>query len=201
MADVKKEKVDQPGEASPKKKSNALLYIVIGVIVLLIALGAAAFFVVKGLLNKGVDTLKEGQEWVEDVTEDYEFSDEDDSFTYKKTTEEKVDGDLEKKDLVTEKFPEDIPLPGGIVTASSYDDYSIEVQIDVNSSVEEIMEWYVQELEEKNWEITSRSSDEPMEGWMTGSIEFTKEERRGTINLDTNPFLKVTNITVKELLY
>ena len=205
MEDSKKEEIvkeevvkqDEP----PKKKSKALLYIIIGIVVFLIAISVAAFFVVKGLLKKGVDTVKDGTEWIEDVTDDYEISDDEDSFMYKKTTEEEVGGDLEKKDLVTEKFPKDIPLSGGVVTGSSYDEYSIEVKIDINSSVEEVIEWYAQKLEEEGWEITSKSSEERVEGWITGSIEFTKEERKGSIELETSPYQKVVNVTVAELLY
>jgi hypothetical protein len=162
--------------------------------------------VLKGLVKLGSETLEQGQEWVEEVSEDYEFTEDEDgdeTWQMKKSTEESVDGDLEEADMVTEEFPEDIPLPGGIVTGSSYDDYSIDVTVEIDSTVEEIIDWYVTALEEEGWEITARSSEEPMEGYIAGEIDFAKEdeERRGTIRMETNPLMQVTNVKVRELLW
>jgi hypothetical protein len=193
-------------QPEPKKKNKIFLYIGIGIVVLLAIAGAVVFFVLKGLVKLGSETLEQGQEWVEEVSEDYEFTEDEDgdeTWQMKKSTEESVDGELEEADMVTEEFPEDIPLPGGIVTGSSYDDYSIDVTIEIDSTVEEIMDWYVTALEEEGWEITARSSEEPMEGYIAGEIEFAKEdeERRGTIQIDTNPLMQVTNVEVRELLW
>jgi hypothetical protein len=210
MAEANKEGVvntqqDTP-QPEPKKKNKIFLYIGIGIVVLLAIAGAVVFFVLKGLVKLGSETLEQGQEWVEEVSEDYEFTEDEDgdeTWQMKKSTEESVDGELEEADMVTEEFPEDIPLPGGIVTGSSYDDYSIDVTIEIDSTVEEIMDWYVTALEEEGWEITARSSEEPMEGYIAGEIEFAKEdeERRGTIQIDTNPLMQVTNVEVRELLW
>lgn len=210
MAEANKEEVVKTEETTlttePKKKSKTLLYIVIGVLVLFILGGIVVFLVLKGIVKKGVDTLKDEQEIVEQVADDYEITEDEDgeeTWTYKKSTEEGVDGKLEKEDLVTEKFPKDIPLSGGIVTGSSYDEYSIDLKIDIDSTVEEIMDWYVEALEEEGWEITSKSSEEPLEGYITGEIEFAKadEERRGTISLEVSPLQKVTSIKIRELLW
>jgi hypothetical protein len=210
MAEANKEGVvntqQNTPQPEPKKKNKIFLYIGIGIVVLLAIGGAVVFFVLKGLVKLGSETLEQGQEWVEEVSEDYEFTEDEDgdeTWQMKKSTEESVDGDLEEADMVTEEFPEDIPLPGGIVTGSSYDDYSIDVTIEIDSTVEEIMDWYVTALEEEGWEITARSSEEPMEGYIAGEIEFAKEdeERRGTIQIDTNPLMQVTNVEVRELLW
>jgi hypothetical protein len=42
-----------------------------------------------------------------------------------------------------------------------------------------------------------------MEGYIAGEIEFAKEdeERRGTIEIDTNPLMQVTSVKVRELLW
>jgi len=42
-----------------------------------------------------------------------------------------------------------------------------------------------------------------MEGYFTGDIEFAKtdEERRGTITMEKNPFVQVTSIKIRELLW
>jgi hypothetical protein len=210
MAEANKEGVvntqQNTPQPEPKKKNKIFLYIGIGIVVLLAIGGAVVFFVLKGLVKLGSETLEQGQEWVEEVSEDYEFTEDEDgdeTWQMKKSTEESVDGDLEEADMVTEEFSEDIPLPGGIVTGSSYDDYSIDVTIEIDSTVEEIMDWYVTALEEEGWEITARSSEEPMEGYIAGEIDFAKEdeERRGTIRMETNPLMQVTSVKVRELLW
>jgi len=210
MAEANKEAVVNTQQTTPqpepKKKNKIFLYIGIGLVLLLVIGGAVVFFVLKGLVNLGSETLEQGQEWVEEVSEDYEIEeneDGEDTWQMKKSTEEGVEGTLEEADMVTSEFPEDIPLPGGIVTGSSYDDYSIDVTVEIDSTVEEIIDWYVEALEEEGWEITARSSEEPMEGYVAGEIEFAKEdeERRGTIEMETNPFIQVTNIKIRELLW
>ncbi len=211
MAEIKKEEVvKQPEQTTstttPKKKSNTLLYVIIGIVVFLIVLVVAAFLVVRGLIKRGVDSLDQGQEWVEQISEEYDIEEgeEEDTWLYKKSTEETVDGELEKANLINSNFPDDIPLPGGIVTASSYSsDYSVDVKIDINSTVEEILNWYESALEEGGWVITSRSSQESADGWISGRLEFEPEdgERNIRITLDTNPFQDFTTITITEYLY
>lgn len=212
MVETKKEEVVKSTEqttsttTAPKKKSNTLLYIIIGFVVFLTVLAVATFFVVRGLVKKGVDSLEEGQEWVEQIAEESEVEEGENGETwlYKKSTEEKVDGELEKENLINKNFPDDIPLPGGIVTASSYSsDYSVDVEIDINSTVEEILDWYENALEEDGWVITSRSSQEDVEGWVSGRLEFEPEdgERRFRISLDTNPYQDFTSITITEYFY
>jgi len=210
MADANKEEGVKTQQTTPqpetKKKNKIFLYIGIGLVLLLAIGGAVVFFVLKGLINLGSETLEEGQELVEEVSEDYELEeneDGEDTWQMKKSTEQSVDGELEKEDLITKEFPEDIPLSGGIVTGSSYDDYSIDLKMDVDSTVEETMAWYVEALEKEGWEITSRSSEEPMEGYIAGEIDFAKEDegRRGTIRMETNPLIQVTSIKIRELLW
>lgn len=212
MDETKKtqENVEQTPVVQEEKKPKTLLYIIIGIFVFLLVLGAVGFFVIKvflkqriSLLNKGREKLIEQADKFIDIAEDEDKDEnEDEDFFYTKSTEKTVDGDLEKKELITDKFPTDIPLPGGLVTASSYDKYDIEVKIDINSTIDEIIEWYEKALIEKGWEITSKSSED-FEGWKTGSIEFVKEaeEREGSVTLDRNPFVKVTTIRVRESLY
>ena len=212
MAEANKEEVVNTQQTTPQpetpQKNKIFLYIGIGIVVLLVIGGAVVFFVLRGLVKLGTDVVEEGREWVEEVSEDYELEkneDGEETWQMKKSTEQAVDGDLEEADMVTDKFPKDIPLPGGIVTGSSYDEFSIDVDIEIDSTVKEIMDWYVIALEEKGWEITARSSEEPMAGYVAGEIEFTKtegeEERRGEISISTNPLIQVTVVTIKEILY
>ena len=212
MAETNKEEVvntqQTPPQPETKKKNKILLYIGIGIFVLLAIGGTVVFFVLKGLVKLGSDTLEQEKEWVEEVSEDYELEENEDgeeTWQMKKSTEQAVDGDLEEADMVTDKFPEDIPLPGGIVTGSSYDEFSIDVDIEIDSTVKEIMDWYVTALEEDGWEITARSSEEPIEGYADASIDFAKtngeEERRGEISISTSPLMQVTAVSVREILY
>ena len=204
MPETKKEKeveTNNTPTTPEKKKSNTVLYVVIGVIVFLGILTTVGVLVVRGLLKKGVSELEKVQEGIE---QEFEVSEDGEEWKYKTPTEEEVDGELEKSDQVTSKFPDDIPLPGGIVKGSSYDEYSIDVDIDCNSSVEDIVEWYVKELEEEGWEITSRSVEEPMEGWVNGTLEFSseaKDGRRGSISVETNPYQDYSSIRIRELLW
>ena len=202
---------DQNTEKTPvvqeKKKSNTLLYVIIGIFVFLLVIGVAAFLLLRGLINRGRTLYEEESERIEREIEDtFDISEDEDgeeTWMFAKSTEEAVDGELERSDLVTDRFPEDIPLPGGLVTSSSYDNLSIEVKVDIDSTVEEIMNWFEEALIEEGWEITARSSQESMEGWITGTMQFSKEdeERKGRIDLDKNPYQEVTNVRIRELLW
>ena len=199
-------KVEQTPSTTPeKKKSNTVLYIVLGAIVLLGVISIAAYMVIRGLIKKGVDSLEEGSDLVEQISDDFgiEESEDGDSFIYKASTEEKVDGELEKENLVSSRFPDDIPLCGGIVTASSYDEWNITTKIETASTPEEVLDWYETALQDNGWEITGRESNEMVEGYITASMTFesTDQERRGEISIDTNPFYQVTSVTIKEILY
>jgi hypothetical protein len=211
---IKKETQKTPQGDTPKKKSNALWYIIGGIVLLLVLIPVIGFFVVRGLIKKGAGSLEEAVNQYEQVVdeEDTEIEEEsegegdedDESWLYKKPTEEGVDGELEKENLVNKNFPEDIPLPGGIVTASSYDsDYSVDVKIDIDSTVEEILDWYEEALEENDWVITERSSSEDVEGWFSGRLSAESEdgERSMRVSLDRNPYQEFTSITVTEYLY
>jgi hypothetical protein len=213
-SEIKKETPKTPEGNTPKKKSNALWYIIGGVVLLLVLIPVIGFFVVRGLIKKGAGSLEEAVNQYEQVVdeEDTEIEEEsegegdedDESWLYKKPTEEGVDGELEKENLVNKNFPEDIPLPGGIVTASSYDsDYSVDVKIDIDSTVEEILDWYEEALEEDDWVITERSSSEDVEGWFSGRLSAETEdgERSMRVSLDRNPYQEFTSITVTEYLY
>jgi hypothetical protein len=196
---------------TPKKKSNTIWYIIGGIFLVLILIPVIAFFFLRSVFNRYVGDVEETVGRYEQEIEDsdieiIEDEDEDgeESWGFQKSTDESVDGELEKEDLITDRFPEDIPVSGGIVTSSSYDDWNIEVNLDVDSTVEEILEWYANALEEEGWEITSRSSQESMEGWISGTLMFTKEddeeERKGRLNADTNPYQEVTSIRLRETL-
>jgi hypothetical protein len=184
------------------------LYIVLGIVALLVVAGIVAFFVVKGLFKKGVDYLQDSQDQIEEVVDDSNQEDEDendseDEWQLEKSTNNGVDDDLESEDMLTSKFPDDIPLSGGRVKSSSYDDLTIDAVLDVDNTVDEIKEWYVEALQENGWIITSQSQDEPLEGWETVDISFESEdgERRGSVEITLADYQSIPTVTVTEILY
>ena len=102
MDETKKtqENVEQANVVQEEKKSKTLLYVIIGIFVFLLVLGAVGFFVIKVLLKQGVSLLnKEGEKLIEQADKFIDTSeeeDEDEDFSYSKSTEKTVDGDLEK---------------------------------------------------------------------------------------------------------
>jgi cytoskeletal protein RodZ len=209
MAEQNKvEQNNTEGKPQEKKKSKVVLYIVLGIVALLVVAGIVAFFVVKGLFKKGVDYLQDSQDQIEEVIDDSneEGEDENDSeeeWQLEKSTENGVDDSLESKDMLTSKFPDDIPLSGGKVKSSSYDDLTIDVVLDIDNTVDEIKEWYVEALQENGWIITSQSQDEPLEGWETVEISFESEdgERHGSIEIMLADYQTIPTVTVTEILY
>jgi hypothetical protein len=218
------EKVVQPQEATSnapkpeeKKKmgTGAKIAIGCGVLLLLglIALGVLGFAGVS-FFSKITDEFEGVQELVEDEyiddsteTEEPDSSEEEseseDEFTLKKSTEQGVDGELESESMLSDRFPEDIPLSGGKITASSYSDLNIIAELDVNTEIEEVKEWYLDALRENGWEITSQSEDEPVENWTAIKIAFQSAdgERRGDINIEQTPYTEIPHVRIRELLY
>ncbi len=191
-----------------KKKSNLLLYIILGVVALLVVAGVIIFFVVKGLFRKGVDYLQNSKDQIEEVVDDNNEEPEDDDnsgneWTLEKSTDNGVDDALESEDMLTSKFPEDIPLSGGKVKSSSYDDLTIDVVLDIDNTVDEIKEWYVEALQENSWIITSQAQDEPLEGWETVEISFESEdgERQGSVEIVFAEYQSIPTVTITEILY
>ncbi len=147
------------------------------------------------------DTTDEGD--TSDEDEDTSDDENDETLLYKASTKEKVYGKLEKKDMINDNFPSDLPICGGIVTASSYDsDYEVSVSLDTASTPDEVITWYTAKLQEAGWEITGQSKEEPIEGWIDGDIsaELTSEEREIYITIDKNPYYEVTQVSVYEYL-
>jgi hypothetical protein len=209
---VKKESTPTPStskeETSPKKKSKTIWYIVGGIVLLLIIISVVVFFVLRGLFKKGVDTLEESvdqyEQVVDEESEDAETEEDEESYLYKKATEETVEGDLEDAEKINSRFPDDLPLSGGIVTASSYSsDYSVDVKLDVNSTVEEVLDWYESAFEELEWVITERSSSEDVEDWISGNVSAETEdgERKIKVRAETNPYQDFTGVTITEYFY
>jgi hypothetical protein len=192
-------------QSETKEKNKIFLYI--GIALLLAVSGILIFLAVKNNIKLGSEISEQEQELVEVVSEEYEVQNDEgnnEASIIEKSTQEGVDETLENANMVAEKFPKDIPLPGGIVVSSSYGGNSTEVYIETNSSVKEIMDWYVNALESEGWKITAKTSEEQKEGNVKAVIEFAKtseeKERKGQVLIETNPSIQVTMVTVKEIL-
>jgi hypothetical protein len=203
-------------KAEEKKKmgTGAKIAIGCGVVLLLglitlgiLGLAGVSFF--SSVLDQiGVQELVE-EHYTDDTTETEEpdasedETESEDEFTLKKSTDQGVDGELESESMLSDRFPEDIPLSGGKITASSYSDLNITAELDVDSELLEVKEWYLDALRENDWEISSQSEDEPVEGWTSIKISFesTDGERRGDISIEQTPYTEIPHVQIRELLY
>lgn len=208
----------QQPQTQEKKKmgTGAKIAIGCGVILLLglIALGvlalAGASFLSRVTENfGGIDNVieqeftDEYEEGEESETSESEESEEEDEFLLKKSTEQGLDGELESSDILSEEFPNDLPLSGGKLTASSHDDRRIVAELDVDATVGDIKEWYVEALRDEGWEITSQSETEPIEGFVSVEVSFQSAdgERTGDLKIEQIPYTQIPHVTIRELLY
>ena len=203
MSDVDKKEVIDTQQATPqpkaKEKNKTFLYV--GIVVLFAIASILIFLTIKKF--EDIPQVVE----IEEVLEEYGVLKEegnDEAKITEESTQGSIDGTLEEANIITEKFPKDIPLPGGIVVSSSYGGNLVEVRIETNSSVEEVVNWYSNALKKEDWEITAKTSEEPKEGATKTIIKFTKtveeKERKGEVLIETNPQIQVTAITVREIL-
>lgn len=196
-------------EEKKKMGIGAKIAIGCGVILLLVlivlgglAIAGVSFFSKVTEEFDGLETVIE-EEYTEENEESETAEEENEEFLYKKSTEQGLDGDLESSDMLTDNFPEDIPLSGGKITASSRNDLKIVAELDVDATLEEVKQWYVDELRNEGWEISSQSESEPIEDWLSVDISFESVdgERRGDITIEQTPYTAIPHVRIRELLY
>lgn len=188
-----------------KKKGGAgkIVMIVLAVIlVILLLCGGVAFFAYRSATDRVEevsDVWREVEQEVEREIEEFE----EEAFDYNQEDEAeeseypKTDEQLLEQNLISDRFPEDIPLPGGQVRDSSFDRWSVNVNIMTSSSVEEAFLWYEETMEGTDWVITSKGRQDD-----SASINFENELedddfRRGEISI-TKSWRGYTNIMVRE---
>jgi hypothetical protein len=191
-----------------KMKDRSLLFLATGILSFLMLLGIIFFIFFGDYFDREVETTEDDQLLVqeEEIEPEYELIEGEDGeevWIYKKTTEEGLNGELLRRDLILDTFPEDIPLSGGIVKSSSHDELSVQVELDVDTTIQEALDWFEERLIEEGWEITMKEFEQGEEGWDTGYINFRKinEDRRGTLNMDTNTYKQIVTVVITELLY
>jgi len=190
-----------------KKKGGAgkIVMIVLGILLVIILLcGGVAFFAYRGAAERveEVENVWEeiGQEIEREMGEVEHLEEETFETEQEELTESeypKVDDELLDQNLISERFPEDIPLSGGQVRDSSFDRWSVNVNIMTSSSVEEAFLWYEEAMEDTDWIITSKSRQDDR-----ASINFENELedddfRRGEISI-TESWREYTNVMVRE---
>jgi hypothetical protein len=209
MEEVKKDtgevKVEEttPVAEEPKKKKGGktVLTILLVLFVLLLLCGLGGYF---GLRNYITNLFEEAEEQTiieEEQQEDpFEFFIPDVDEDQEEGDLPEVENDMEGEDLITERFPEDIPLSGGRVIASSFDQWSVKVDIQTSSSVEDAYLWYEEALEDTDWIVTSKSRDDGR-----ANIEFNNGEdsgsddfRRGDVSILRYDWRDYTEITIRE---
>ena len=188
----------------PKKKSKTILTVVIVALVVFFVVIIAVLFIFKAFVKEAINSFTGKDNILETILDkekvDLDINEEEEDWFYEKSTEEKVDGKLENEEEINEEFPKDIPLSGGVVVSSAYNEgYSVEVAMEVNSSVGEITEWYDTKLKEAGWSaIIEGEENESMEGYEEKSITFKnmEETRDGKVRITTSPYQDFSNVTI-----
>jgi adenylate kinase family enzyme len=191
-----------------KMKNRTLLFISASILTLLIIVGFIFLVFFGDFFETEKDSTQDEQLLVqeEEIEPEYELMEREDGeevWVYQKTTEEGLDGELLRGDLILDTFPQDIPISGGIVKSSSRDELTVNIELDIDATVQEALDWYEEKLVEEGWEITVNEFEQGGEGWDTGYINFRKvnDDRRGTINIDTNTYKQIITLIITELLY
>ena len=218
MDEVKKDtgetKVEEstPVAEEPKKKKGGktVLIIVLVLVGILLLCGLGGYFGLRAYIADLFEEVEDAVEVVdEEVDESVDFfipDVEEDEPSFEDGEEElesdlpKVEDDMEDADLVSDRFPEDIPLSGGKVTSSSFDQWGVKVDLQTSSSVEDAYTWYEEALEDTDWVVTSKSRDDT-----SASIDFNNgEERRsddyrsGSVRINRYEWRDYAQITVRE---
>ena len=190
-----------------KKKA---LYISAGILSLFLLTGI--ILVVTGVFSidrSGSEELVQVQELkpfeIEEEEEEV-FVEIDDEIFFEKNTVMGLNDSLERTDVINEDFPSEIPLSGGKVITSSDSGLDISVEIEVNTTGQEALDWYVNKLNEEGWTVTNQSIESATETWFSGSFEYSSLETdegtiiRGTIHVAKTNQQQSPVITIRSFL-
>jgi len=191
-----------------RKKRNTTLYIAAGVLAVLLVGGG--ILVATGMLPENLfeyGSQEETEDFVSETElEEREMIETEDGLVFEKRTEQGLDGELERTDVILENFPSEIPLPGGTVISSSDTGLDVSIEIEVNATGEEALSWYVNKLTEEGWEVVSQVVEDVEAGWYSSTIEYssteteTEGQMRGTIHFSKTPQHQTITITVRYFL-
>jgi hypothetical protein len=185
--------MEQKTETVKKKNSNKIILIIVSVVIaIFLIVLLVGFFLFRAFFSFTNNIVQEIDTVNTPVTVDVDYEQES-----VLPTDPKVDEELEGRKLITNDFPEDIPLSGGKVTGSASDEWNIKVEISTGSTLDEVFDWYVEKLEESGWEITSRSKQMDM----YGQISFEKDDRKGDVKLAFYPWVGNVSVEVREIVY
>ena len=199
----------------PNKKQKVgdkkkVLYISAGILSLFLLTGI--ILVVTGVFSidrSGSEELVQVQELkpfeIEEEEEEV-FVEIDDEIFFEKNTVMGLNDSLERTDVINEDFPSEIPLSGGKVITSSDSGLDISVEIEVNTTGQEALDWYVNKLNEEGWTVTNQSIESATETWFSGSFEYSSLETdegtiiRGTIHVAKTNQQQSPVITIRSFL-
>lgn len=140
-------------------------------------------------------------------TEIYEDSESISDFTVEEDEEyPSIHDEVVDEGLISDQFPQDISLPGGRVTSSSFTNgYSVDVNLATSSSLNDVYEWFEEEFAETEWIITSKSRDNNHASikFDNGKQRYEEDEyRRGSITIsDWGEYWNYREISITEYYY
>ena len=200
--EVKVETTETKKVEKKKGGGGKIVMIVLAVVlVILLLCGGVAFFAYRSATDRVEEVTDVWEQIGQEVEKEMEEIEQFEEETWEDEAEEseypKVDGELLEQNLLSDRFPEDIPLSGGTIRDSSFDNWFVSVNIMTSSSVEEAFLWYEETMEETDWVITSKSRQDD-----SASINFENELedddfRRGEISI-TESWRGYTNVMVRE---
>ena len=199
------------GKTKGKNTGKTVLIVLLVIFVVIVLCGVGAFFLFRNFVMERVDEVEEITQQIDYYDDDADYTDTDyvideSEFETEEDEEEQFSDDpqvtngLESEDLISREFPEDLPLSGGRVVSSSYDQWSVRVDLVTSSTVAEAYDWYVEALEDTDWNLVSQSRDDN-----NASIEFDNDLdrgdddfRRGEVSILKYDFRDYTEVTVRE---
>ena len=203
------DKTSEEKKDTKKKSSAGKIVLIVLAVLLVIALlcGGFAMFAYRTAsdriteITEVEDTLREVEQEVTREIDEMEREVEEVVETEEAATqgdEPKVDEELLQRDLLSERFPEDIPLSGGKLRESSFDQWSVSAVIMTSSSVEEAYLWYEEALEDTDWVITSKSRQDNRANISFNNDAEDREDRRNVDITIMDSVWGYTNITIRE---
>ena len=88
--------------------------------------------------------------------------------------------------------------------------YKRQVEIEVNATAQETLDWYINTFSQPGWEVTNQTTEELSEGWFSSTFEYSSVQIdeitegykpfRGVVFVNKEPQQQSAIITVKYFL-
>lgn len=205
-------------DSEKKNKQRKVLYISAGILTLFLVTGFV--LVATGTISRDFFDYSKIKESVlkkdglkpfeTEEDEDLPLVETEDGVFFEKRTESGLDDELENRAIILESFPMEIPLSGGTVISSSDSGLDASVEIEVNATAQETLDWYINTFSQPGWEVTNQTTEELSEGWFSSTFEYSSVQIdeitegykpfRGVVFVNKEPQQQSAIITVKYFL-